>query len=77
MTIIDNKITFSTGRTAYCHKKIIGLSPELQAYEGYDGYLRPDTDIEFGEIGYNFTREEREELADYMIALWTKYKEYK
>ena len=58
---------FSTGRKVNCNKGIIGLNPELKTYEGYDGdfclYISP------------LTKEERIELADYMIGLWTKYKE--
>jgi hypothetical protein len=78
MIFDKNVIRFSTGRVADCHYGIIGLDVKtLQPFEGYENPLRPISRAAFGDIGYNFTQEERDELADYMIGLWTKYKEYR
>ena len=49
---------------ANCH--IIGISPSMVLYEGYDR-----------ELSCDFTNEEKNEIADYMISLWKKYKEIK
>ena len=61
----DEEFEFTTGRkeTANCH--IIGIGPDLEVSDGYDG----------GGFDYSLTREEKIELADYMIALWQKFKE--
>lgn len=67
MIIEKEKILFSTGRKDAANCSIIGINPELVTYEGYDGC--------FPCWGNELTKEERIELADYMIGLWTKYKE--
>jgi hypothetical protein len=58
------EIVFSTGRREYANWYIIGISPSLDVSQGYDGHI--DTD--------KFSPEERAELADYMIGLWSKFK---
>lgn len=58
---------FSTGRVICANKGIIGLNPNLETYEGYDAPLFL--------YGIQLDQQERIELADYMISLWTKYKE--
>ena len=61
-----NHITFEcTGRREYVNSAIIGTSDGEFVYGGYDSDLFDATDL---------TTHEREELADYMIALWTKFK---
>lgn len=62
--INDDRIRFSTGKHVYAHNGIIGLGPDLHVYEGYDGGI--DT--------AGLTAEERRELADYMIGLWTQFR---
>jgi hypothetical protein len=57
----------STGRVFYAHRGIIGLTPESETgrtFEGSDG----DLDLR------SWTRAERAELADWMIAQWTVFK---
>lgn len=63
----DDEILFeSTGRTEYCHRGIIGINPQgTEISYGYDGGYADET----------WTKEERTELADTMIGLWTRYKE--
>lgn len=56
---------FKSGREVYSNNGIIGIDPELNTFEGYDGGL--------GAWGNEFTQEERQELALYMIELWTMY----
>ena len=56
----------STDKTFYANDLIVGISDELRISEGYDGCIDGDE--------YPLTKEERIELADYMIARWTKYK---
>lgn len=73
MQIEDDTVTFSTGRTAYAHRGIIGLNDELVVSEGYDGGFWNRDDRLWAKDG--LTKEEEIELADYMIALWTRFKE--
>lgn len=54
---------FSSGRRSYVNNGIIGISPEGKIYVGYDG-----------SFDFDLTPEERQELADYMIEQWTKFK---
>lgn len=42
------------------------LDKELRVFDGYDGSLNEDIDNPF-------TKEEREELAEYAIGLWRRY----
>lgn len=55
-----------SGRDVYANRGIIGINPDLETSEGYDGGLPWDEPL---------TKAERIELADYMIALWTRYRE--
>lgn len=61
-------IILSTGRTMYANCGIIGIDPELNVSQGYDGQL-----FRFGEN--SLTPEERREISDYMIDLWTRFGE--
>lgn len=66
MKIEDERyLVFSTGRRETANLGIVGLGPDLTISEGYDG-------------GFNerdWTPDERRELADYMIAQWTAYRD--
>ena len=64
MKVEKNKLVFSTGRELEAHFETIGICPELAISEGADGGL-DDT---------GFTREERAELARYMISLWRQWR---
>ena len=56
---------FSTGTEVYCHAQTFGIDPGLNLAGGFDG----------GVDDREWTPDERKELADYMIGLWTKYRE--
>ena len=60
-----DKYVLSTGKTFYSNNGIIGIDNHLDVHEGYDGGI--DTD--------EFTQEEKNEIADYMIDLWNKFRE--
>jgi hypothetical protein len=64
MQIQNNRIIFLTGKRIYSNNGIIGLSPKLEVTEGYDG------DIEIEDL----TKEERLELAEYMLKKWTEFR---
>jgi hypothetical protein len=54
-----------SGKEFFASDGIIGIEQNLIVSEGYDG-----------KVPYNkFTQEEREELSNYMIDLWTRFKE--
>lgn len=57
----------STGKQFYANKGIIGIENSLIISHGYDGGINED----------DFTQQEKAEIADYMIDLWTKFKEVK
>ena len=65
----ENYTLECSSRTFSANCGIIGISPSGSLTEGYDGhiYLSPST----GPI----TKEERLELADYMISVWEKFKD--
>ena len=75
----DIYIFKSSGRIFASNNGIIGIDNNLAVYEGYDRYLIPswanNNEFEFlGEI-VKLKREERVELANHMIDLWTKWKD--
>jgi hypothetical protein len=65
MKFDDDQVVFSSGKSEYAFSGIIGINSALELSYGYDGSLADE----------RWTKEEAIELADYMIALWTKYKE--
>lgn len=71
MRIDGDKVIFSTGTERYANRGIIGLDGELSVSEGYDGGF---WEVGWKAPGTELTRDELAELADYMIALWTKFK---
>ena len=68
MIVSQDSLKFeTTKRSFYANNEIIGIDPKLFVTEGYDGSI--------GEPA-SFTKEERMELADYMIGVWTRFKNY-
>lgn len=66
------ELKFSTGRVILANCRLIGINPSYQISEGYDGIIMlPGTEESLS----GFTREEKVELANYMIALWTGFKQ--
>jgi hypothetical protein len=68
IVVKDDWLTFSTGKRAYANQGIIGLGPRSgndawRVSEGYDGGF------------VELTKEEKRELADYMIALWREWRD--
>jgi len=65
----------SSRKTFYASNGIIGLSPDSNTvYDGYDGELDSPYAITQNPRYKGFSKEEKLELADYMIELWNKYK---
>ena len=62
-----NEFTLSTGTNFYAYSGTLGLHPDYGLSYGWDGQV--------GELfTKKFTKEEKAEIADYMIDLWTKFK---
>ncbi len=59
----------NTGRYASAHAHIIGIDDELNTFAGYDNQFDAD-----GDPPNELTPDERRELADFMIARWTEYR---
>jgi hypothetical protein len=59
----DGFIIECTGRMIYANGNILGIDSDGGIFEGHDGGLDKD-----------FTKEEREEIGNYMISLWEKWK---
>jgi hypothetical protein len=55
----------STGKEISANCSILGISPELELHEGYDGRIYEE----------DLTPEEKLEIAEYAIALWQQYKD--
>lgn len=81
MEWINGELTFSNGRHFYANG-FIGIHEQydgkIEIAEGYDGRIHLENAD--GSL-YNenddenvMTQEEKGELADYMISLWTKFK---
>lgn len=62
-------LRFSTGKTLSPNRGIVGISPDLEVFDGYDGRVtgeyRNDGDL---------TTAELIELADHIIARWQSFK---
>lgn len=71
-TVGNNLIFETTGRQEYCFSGVIGVGVDddntLHITYGLDGMFS------FEHNG-GLTDEERNELADYMIALWQRYRD--
>jgi hypothetical protein len=70
MRVERSSLIMDDGTEYHANGGIVGLDPYLEISRGYDGSL---TDWENDDGKLPFAH--RLELADYMIALWTKYKE--
>jgi hypothetical protein len=62
----SSEFVLSTGRRFYAHAGILGLpDPDDGAFYGAELLYGYD-----GDVGDKFTREERQEIANFMIARW-------
>jgi hypothetical protein len=68
----DDCVRFSSGREAYANRGIIGINEMLELYEGYDGTIRYPP-YEPGAAD-ELSKEDMRELADLMIATWTRFR---
>ncbi len=70
--ILDNdKFILSTGKSFAAYENVIGLSPgKNNLYEGYDGTI----DHENWDVESRLTKEEKLEIAEFMIHAWINYK---
>jgi hypothetical protein len=69
-------VTFSSGRTMYANQGILGLSPDLELYEGYDGGVWVFDENGNWALGPEEppTRVDLVELADMMMVRWQQFK---
>jgi len=70
MQIDGDSIILSTGKVINANRGIVGINPDLDISEGYDGTL-DEEDLPDDE---RLTDDERLELANYVISLWEKWK---
>lgn len=54
--------TLSNGKSFDANNGILGLGENITIYEGYDG-----------EVCESFSREERQEIGEFMIDKWSKW----
>ena len=64
----DDLYTFTSGRTVYVNRGVIGLGHDLRITGGYDGHPDPDGDPPW-------TPEECAEIVDMMIERWREWRE--
>ena len=65
MRIEGDNVLFDSGRYIRANNGIIGIAPNLEVFEGYDG-----------ELGIShLTDEEKVELANYMISQWSLFRD--
>ena len=53
----------STGKEISANCSILGINPELELHEGYDGRIYEE----------DLTPQEKLEIAEYAISLWQQY----
>lgn len=70
MRIEGDEVIFTSGKTCDANHGIIGLSPDMDVTEGWDGCIYKPEDEYFDKL----SKADLIELADYMIAEWTKFK---
>ena len=70
-----DEFELSTGKTFYANNLIIGLAPnDSRIYDGYDGHVYLPHESMHREPKDCFTKVELVEISDFMINLWTAYK---
>ena len=66
----EDVIKLASGYKFYTNRGIIGISPELAVYQGYDNGICPP-----GGDGSNFTNDELLEIAEIAISRWKRFQE--
>ncbi len=72
----DEEYTFKSGLKVAANCGIIGISPTLEVFEGYDGQFSLPSSESYDD--YNnpvSTKSEKIELGEFMIKQWEKYLE--
>lgn len=64
MRLEGDDVIMDDGRRYYANRGIIGLNQSLTIFEGYDGGF-----------DYDMPEKHRREIAEYMIALWTRVRD--
>lgn len=73
----EERYEFSNGYSFYANRGIVGLSPDLNISEGYDGgiaAIKTCPCCKERSRRDDLTDKERIELADYMIHQWGRYR---
>lgn len=66
----------TSGRSEICNNGIVGINEEGRLFQGYDGVMSFfKMDEESFEYGDTLSSEERNELVNYMIDLWNRYRD--
>jgi hypothetical protein len=73
----SDEFELRNGRRFYANLGILGMSDDLALTNGYDGHVAEDYDHPADPADeyekQRFTSSERREIAEYMIALWTRW----
>ena len=67
-------IKLSSGRSISAIMGIIGISPDLEVFEGYDGYVDWPPLEGWAAEGNELTADDMCELADMMIDRWQRFR---
>ena len=70
MKVLNNTITFSSGKIRDANCGIIGITGNLEIFGGYDEVVYQKGSTHWGKE--ELTEKDLNELASYMITLWTK-----
>jgi hypothetical protein len=65
---IPEHITLPSGNHFYANCLIVGIDPEGEIFQGYDGSVSIDTGL-----NREFTPQDRRDLAEMMIERWRKF----
>lgn len=68
-----DKHVFSSGKQIYPNRSFIGINDRLEISYGYDTQVLY-SDWSQNKNPENFSFEQKNELADYMIGLWERFK---
>lgn len=72
MILTNNEAIFDSGQSRYANGGIIGLGPDLEVSEGYDGcFYSGDSWLSKKD---SLSKEDLLELADFMIERWSQFK---
>jgi hypothetical protein len=80
----DDSVVFSSGRSIYANRGIVGINDSLEVYEGYDGPIfSPVEEPEIDDLSIPsklspllgaMTADDFRELADLMISTWQEFR---